>query len=174
MRTFIKILDAVLARVSVILMTALVFTVLFQVFMRFVVQSPVTFTEELSRFLLIWLGLFASAYAYRLRLHLALDLLVLKLQGDRRKALNVCIHSLIGLFALGVLVYGGSQLVWLTYILQQYSAALGVSMSVVYSVLPISGLAITIYAADFILQELGLVQADRLPEKQVAPEQVTE
>lgn len=174
MRTFINILDAVLARVSVFLMTALVFTVLFQVFMRFVVQSPVTFTEELSRFLLIWLGLFASSYAYRLRLHLALDLLLLKLQGGRRKALNVVIHSLIGLFSLTVLVYGGAQLVWLTYILQQYSAALGVSMSVVYSVLPISGLAITIYAADFILQELGLIEADHVPARQAVTEQITE
>jgi len=79
--------------------------------------------------------------------------------------LNIIIHSLIALFALLVLVYGGFQLVILTWVLDQQSPALGVSMSVVYFVLPLSGLAIVIYAIDFILQEAGLRPHDLEPER---------
>ncbi len=156
MNILIKILDYTMSRMSIAIMSLLVLTVLLQVFMRYVVGSPVTFTEELSRFLLIWLGLLAASYAYRLRMHLALDLLILKLDKKGRTVLNVIIHSLIALFSAVVLVYGGVQLVVLTWVLNQYSPALGVSMAYVYLVLPISGSAIIIYALDFILQDLGL------------------
>lgn len=156
MNILIKVLDYILSRLSIAIMSMLVLTVLLQVFMRYIVGSPVTFTEELSRFLLIWLGLLAASYAYRQRMHLALDLLILKLEGRRRNILNIIIHSLIALFSAVVLVYGGVQLVVLTWVLNQFSPALGVSMSYVYLVLPISGSAIIIYALDFILQESGL------------------
>lgn len=160
MNSLIKWLDYSLSRLSITIMTLLVFTVLLQVFMRYVIGSPVTFTEELSRFLLIWLGLLAASYAYRQGMHLALDLLVLKLQGRQRNVLNIVIHSLIGIFSAVVLVYGGIQLVILTWVLDQSSPALGVSMSFVYLVLPVSGTAMIIYAIYFILQEAGFIAVE--------------
>ncbi len=163
MNKLIKVLDYFLSRISILLMSVLVFSVLLQIFMRYIIGSPVTFTEELSRFLLIWLGLLAASYAYRQRMHLALDLLVMKLQGRKKAILNIVIHSLIGLFSLAVLVFGGIQLAYLTYVLDQHSPALGISMSIIYLALPISGISITIYAVDFVLQELGLIEDKPLP-----------
>ena len=169
MNLLIKYLDYTLSRLSILLMTVLVLTVLLQVFMRYIVGSPVTFTEELSRFLLIWLGLLAASYAYRQRSHLALDLLILKLKGRQKVTLNVVIHTLIGLFSLAVLVIGGIQLVYLTYILEQYSSALEISMAIVYISVPLSGVAITIYAVDFILQELGWRESEVITETETDP-----
>lgn len=160
MNILIKSLDYFLSRLSILIMALLVLSVLLQVFMRYVVGSPVTFTEELSRFLLIWLGLLSASYVYRQRMHLALDLLILKLKGNQKVVLNVFIHSLIGLFSLVVLVYGGTHLVILTWVLDQHSPAMGVSMAVVYAVLPISGVTMAIYALDFVLQELGFREGD--------------
>jgi TRAP-type C4-dicarboxylate transport system permease small subunit len=155
MRSVIKVLDTVLSRANIALMVLLVLTVSLQVFMRYIASSPVTFTEELSRYLLIWLGLLAASYAYRMRMHLALDLLILKMKGGQKVVLNVIIHLFILFFALTVLLYGGLKLVWLTYSLKQTSAAMGISLGVVYLALPISGVAISIYAIDFIRQELS-------------------
>ncbi|MEX0773602.1 MAG: TRAP transporter small permease [Balneolales bacterium] len=164
MNILIKTLDKILSNASIAIMYLLVFTVLLQIFMRYVVDSPVTFTEELSRYLLVWLGLLAASYAYRQRMHLALDLLVVKLQGKNKKALNIFIHSLIGIFSVSVLLYGGLRLVYLTYILDQHSPALGVSMSIIYLAIPISGIAILCYAIDFIFQELGLSESNAMPD----------
>lgn len=155
MSSVIKFLDVFLSRAVIAVMILLVLTVSMQVFMRYIFSSPVSFTEELSRYLLIWVGLLSASYAYRRRMHLALDLLVLKLQGKSRMALNVCIHSMILLFSLSVLGYGGYELVYMVVELGQSSPSLGVSMGVVYLALPISGLAMTIYAIDFIRMELS-------------------
>ncbi len=46
---------------------AMTVTVLIQVFFRFVLQSPLRWTEELARYLMIWLVLLASSIAMRNR-----------------------------------------------------------------------------------------------------------
>jgi TRAP-type C4-dicarboxylate transport system permease small subunit len=151
----IKFLEWFLSRAVVITMVLLVLTVSLQVFMRYVVSSPVTFTEELSRYLLIWVGLLSASYAYRQRMHLALDLLILKLSGRSKMILNIFIHSMILLFAITVLLYGGYELTYMVIELGQSSPSLGISMGFVYLSLPVSGLAISIYAVDFIRMELS-------------------
>ena len=42
--------------VVVVLFLAMTITVIIQVFFRFVIQSPLRWTEELARYLMIWLG----------------------------------------------------------------------------------------------------------------------
>ena len=53
--------------VVVVLFLAMTITVIIQVFFRFVIQSPLRWTEELARYLMIWLVLMASAIAMRNR-----------------------------------------------------------------------------------------------------------
>lgn len=160
MNSVTKFLDTFLSRAVVVVMILLVITVVLQVFMRYVASSPVSFTEELSRYLLIWVGLLSASYAYRRRMHLALDLLVLKLHGRSRMVLNIFIHGTILIFSLAVLGFGGYQLVYMVVELGQSSPSLGLSMGVVYLALPISGIAISIYAVDFIRMELSGETAD--------------
>lgn len=61
--------------VVVVLFLAMTITVIIQVFFRFVIQSPLRWTEELARYLMIWLVLMASAIAMRNRSHLQVDVL---------------------------------------------------------------------------------------------------
>ena len=120
---------------------------LWQVFTRFVLRDPSTFTEELARYLLIWVGLLGAAYAAGQRKHLAVDLLPTRLAGRARRRLLRFIEACVLVFALAVLVVGGGRLVWVTLYLQQTSAALQVPLGYVYLALPLSGLLIAFYAA---------------------------
>ena len=43
------------------------FLVLYQVFTRYVLNSPAAFTEELVRYSLIWTGFIVAAYAFSTR-----------------------------------------------------------------------------------------------------------
>lgn len=54
--------DRVIAAFSVIVMIALVMCVVWQVFSRYVLNQPSTLTDELARFLMIWVGLLGAAY----------------------------------------------------------------------------------------------------------------
>lgn len=147
-------IDRILSWTVIILMVILVVDVVWQVATRYLLGSASSFTEELARFLLIWIGLLGSAYAYRMNLHLAFDYFSSRATGRNRVWLMLFIHSLIALFALLVLVIGGSYLVQLTWELNQVSAALQVKLAYVYSVLPLSGILILFYAVLFIRDAL--------------------
>jgi TRAP-type C4-dicarboxylate transport system permease small subunit len=129
------------------LMGFAVLNVLWQVFTRYVLASPSPYTDELARYLLIWIGLTGAAYAAGKRMHLAIDLLPNKLTGRAREALSLVIELAIFLFALVVMVFGGLRLVTLTLMLEQTSAALRVPLGYVYLALPVSGLLIMFYSA---------------------------
>jgi TRAP-type C4-dicarboxylate transport system permease small subunit len=139
-------LDRVFQRLLASLMVLMVVCVTWQVISRYALNSPSSWTEELARFCLIWIGLLGAAYAYHLKMHLGLDLLALKLTAVGAKRLRKILHSLSMLFALVVMVYGGINLVLMTYELQQYSAAMGWPMFAVYLCLPISGVMLVMYA----------------------------
>ena len=138
--------DFALEWLLVALMSLMVVNVLWQVATRFLLNDPSSFTEEIARYLLIWVGLLGSAYAVGKRVHLAIDLLPSKLRGRRKSVLDLSIEACIFVFAALVLVGGGSGLVRLTLDLGQTSAALRVPLGFVYLALPLSGLLMMFYA----------------------------
>ncbi len=133
-----------------VLMGAMVLNVLWQVFTRFVLRNPSSFTEELARYMMIWVGLLGSAYATGKKSHLALDLLTGHLQGARKRVSEIIIQCVVLLFALTVLVGGGGRLVWIQLSLGQQSAALQVKLGYVYMAVPLAGLFIVFYSVLFL------------------------
>lgn len=152
MITFQKRLNRVLEVFLVFLMSVLVLDVLWQVFSRYLLSSPSSFTDELAGFLLIWVGVLGAAYVAGRKEHLAIDILIQKSPPARQRLLLYIVRSLIFLFALSVMVTGGVILMYTRFILQVKSAALQLPLGYVYSVLPISGLIIMFYEVLHILE----------------------
>lgn len=144
-------IEKFLERFLVLLMILMVLSVLWQIASRYVLSSPSSFTEELSRFLFIWIGVLGAAYASGKRTHLAITILPEKLDEENKRKLFIVINILIALFAMSVMVIGGANLVYVNYSLGQSSAALGVPLSFVYTVVPISGLLVVYYKIDEII-----------------------
>jgi len=140
-----KSIDKYLGISLVFLMVLMTLDVLWGVLTRYALGSQADWSEELARFLLIWIGLLGAAYAAGQGMHLAIDLLMPKLKPDRQRQLYIFIHLLIIVFATGVLIIGGFRLMYLTNVLGQLSAALRIPMYLVYAVLPISGLLVVYY-----------------------------
>jgi TRAP-type C4-dicarboxylate transport system permease small subunit len=155
MRKLTRWVDRSLATALIILMAAMVLTVTWQVLTRFILRQPSDFTEELARFLLIWIGLLGASYALRNRAHLGIDLLASRLAGLRRQVLDTLVYGTIILFAVLVMIVGGVRLVQLAFALNQISAALGIRMGYVYLVIPLSGLLIIYYSIVSILQAIS-------------------
>ncbi len=138
--------DRALEGLVVVLMSAMVLNVLFQVVTRFVLGSPSSFTEELARFLLIWIGLFGGCLALRRGLHTSIELLPQALDARGRRLLGLSSRIAIALFAVVVLGIGGGHLVQLSHSLGQTSAALGIGLGWVYLALPLAGAVMLFYA----------------------------
>ncbi len=148
-----KSIDRVLSWVLIIMMAVITLNVLWQVFSRFILQNPSSFTEELARYMLIWIGILGAAYVAGQKLHLAIDLLSTKLKGNSKSLLEIFIQLCIFVFSLFVMVIGGIRLVYITLELNQISAALQIPLGYVYLVLPISGVLMMFYSFYFIVEE---------------------
>jgi TRAP-type C4-dicarboxylate transport system permease small subunit len=165
-----KSIDKLLEWGLIILMGANVLNVLWQVFTRFVLRNPSSFTEELARYLLIWGGLLGASYAAGKKMHLAIDVVLQGLKDKPRIWTEMAIQVFIFLFSLLVMVVGGMRLVAITLALNQISAALRVKLGYVYLVLPLSGLLIMFYATVFFIQRLRALSGESIEFEMVATE----
>lgn len=154
-------LDSILKWIIVVIMAAMTINVLWQVFSRFILQTPSSFTEELARFMLIWIGLLGASYVAGQKMHLAIDLLSTKLKGKSKVFLELFIQSMIFLFALFVMVVGGIRLVYITLHLEQISAAMQVPLGYVYTVLPLSGALMMFYSVVFIVEQIKILKSGK-------------
>lgn len=129
----------------IFLMSVLVLSVVWQVFSRYILNAPSTFTDELARFLLIWVSLLGVAYLSGQNAHISIELLPDKLAPDSRFRLQLVIHSIIILFAFFVLVIGGGNLVYITFTFTQLTPTLQIPMAFIYLIGPICGLLVIYY-----------------------------
>ncbi len=150
-------IDKVLKWILVAIMAAMTINVLWQVFSRFILGSPSSFTEELARYMLIWIGILGAAYVAGQKMHLAIDLLLTKLKGKSKTYLELFIQSCIFFFSLTVMVIGGIRLVYVTLHLNQISAAMQIPLGYVYAVLPLSGILMMFYSLLFIKEQLEII-----------------
>lgn len=142
----------ILSVVLIFLMAVMVLDVTWQVFTRFILRDPSGFTEELAGFLLIWIGLLGASYAYYVKAHLGIDVLTSGLSGVKRKISEILVAGTVLLFALFVLVMGGWRLVDLTFTLKQISPVMGIPMSAVYMVLPLTGILFIYYSIYYMVE----------------------
>jgi TRAP-type C4-dicarboxylate transport system permease small subunit len=143
------IIDHILEVLVIVIMSVLVLDVVWNVISRYVLNAPSSFSVELAKYLLIWVGLIGGAYATGKKEHIAIGLLPQKLQkrnpASRRK-LDILINLLVSLFALLILVIGGTKLVYITFQMTQVSPTMQIPLGYVYLSLPISGLLIMFYS----------------------------
>jgi TRAP-type C4-dicarboxylate transport system permease small subunit len=141
-----KAINKLIETVLVVIFALLVLDVIWQVVSRYVVGQSSSFTEEFARFALIWLAILGAAYLNGQRAHLSMDYLLRKLDPEALAKRQKIIEFLMLLFALIIMVVGGGNLVYTTFLLGQQSPAMGISLGFVYSIVPISGLLIIFYS----------------------------
>lgn len=141
-----KALDRSLEVLVIVVMAVLVLDVLWQVFTRFILNNPSTWTEELAVFMLVWVSLLGAAVALGRGAHLGIDYFAGKLPARTKLATEVFVFLCVAAFSLLVMVVGGIDLVASNLELGQESPALRVKMGYVYLAVPISGFFLTLYA----------------------------
>lgn len=142
---FRKQVDHLLGVFLAAIMAIMTINVLWQVFTRFVMGTPSSFTDELARYLMIWVGVLGAAYISGKRMHVAIDLFPSKLKPENQKKLKIVVNWIIIVFCFSALVIGGIRLVYITFTLGQYSPALQIPLGIVYLVIPLSGILIIYY-----------------------------
>ncbi len=138
-------IDSVLEKILVIIMSSMVINVLWQVFSRYILTNPSSFTDELARYLMIWVGVLGAAYVAGKGNHVAITYFSEKFSPNNLKRVKVSINLIILGFAFFGMLVGGLRLVYITMVLEQLSPSLKIPLGIVYAVIPLSGILIIYY-----------------------------
>ena len=145
-------------------MALLVADVVWGVFTRYALGQQAKWTEELARFLLVWVALLGGAVAFGTKAHLGVDYFVNQLHPAAGRLTAVVAHLVVLFFAGEVLLHGGALVVSEALTLEQTTPALGWKMGYVYLALPISGLFVMLYTVENLVETLTGQPAGRAPE----------
>lgn len=129
---------------SAFLMFFMTFLIFAQVIFRYFVHSSLTWSEEMGRYLFVWMTFTGMAAALYSGAHVTLDIVLKHLRGGARKAL-VCFNDLLVVLFSGTVIYSGIKLCQLG--LRQRSSALRIPMNYLYVIIPVCGAILFYFAA---------------------------
>lgn len=123
---------------------AMVILTCWQVFTRYILQNPSSWSEELVSYLFAWMALIGASVVTGERGHMNIPILVDKLGGNAKKVLLIISELIAFLFSAIILVYGGIKITSLA--MGQLTSSLGVPIGIFYIVLPLCGVLNMIYS----------------------------
>ncbi|HIX59474.1 MAG TPA: TRAP transporter small permease [Candidatus Blautia gallistercoris] len=130
----------VLAGLSLIAMVALT---CWQVFTRYILQNPSSWSEELVSYLFAWASLLGASLITGERGHMNIPVLVERMGMGAQKFFGILGEVIAFAFSAIILVYGGVQISQLA--MGQMTSSLGVAVGIFYVVLPLCGVLNMIY-----------------------------
>nr|WP_319390858.1 TRAP transporter small permease [uncultured Cohaesibacter sp.] len=143
MEAIFKILRKLLYGISVIAMLVMLTIIFIQVITRYLFGFSFEWSEELARFLFVWVVFLGSALIMGEDGHLAVELLPRILNGTKPGfVLNLFINACGYVFILLLIVQGWKMAQTMTF---QTSPGLGISMGYVYIIMPVSGILMLMY-----------------------------
>jgi TRAP-type transport system small permease protein len=142
---FNKILDVV----CVVCIALILLLVVVQVVMRYVFNSPLTWSEELAVYLMVWMTFIGSVICMRDKEHIEVTVLVAYLPAGLQQAAMIFSRLASAIFLL-IVIYYGAQLVLENRVVT--SAANKINMGLVYSIIPLSSLGMLYYVVRSIVK----------------------
>ena len=155
---------------AIIVFLVLVIDVLWGVMTRNFIGEQARWSEELARFLLVWVSFLGGAIAYLDDKHLGVDILVGGFDRSARRVSRVVTHGLVFLFALGVMGIGGTSLVIDRFQSGQELPALQINKAWFYMAVPVSGFLISLFAFGNVVAFLvGAEDVEKTGDREVTP-----
>lgn len=121
--------------VASLLMMAITVILILQICTRYFLRDPLSWTEEVSRHLFVWLVFFGASGAIRDRSHVAVDLVNASLP-PRIRLIVMLGSNIFVLFFLGNVLYWGSKAVNRMWSLS--TTTLEIPFGLVYMVFPVT------------------------------------
>lgn len=122
-----------------------------QVFFRYGLNQSLFWSEELARFVLVWLSLLGASVAYYRHMHVGIDVVFKRIPPSLQKAAEVTSH-LAALVLFGVMIGYGCQFGY--FVRAQITPALNLPKWSVFVVVPFSGAIMAFYAVTFLVEAL--------------------
>lgn len=141
-----------------LLMAAMVVIISAQVWYRFVLNDPLSWSEEAGRYLFVWISFIGAAAGVRYQVHLGIDLMHKLLPPAAYRWVTVLVNLLIQIFLL-MIIYWGFKI--LGIIKFQQSPSMHISMRYPYMAVPVGAIFMFINSARVMVAALRNRVLDR-------------
>ncbi|MDX1808633.1 MAG: TRAP transporter small permease [Sulfurospirillaceae bacterium] len=121
------------------------------VFYRYVLNDSIYWSNEVARYILVYIVFFGATMAHKHKAHIRIDMILGALSHKNKKNIEILIGIIFLLFWVVVLV--GSIKLLPLFIIQK-TATLEIPFAYPFAALPISALIWILYCTDDILKEL--------------------
>ena len=119
------------------LMAGMVSIVSAQVWYRFILNDPLSWSEEASRYLFVWISFMGAAAGVRYQVHLGIDLMEKILPAGSYRMVVIFVNLIIQVFLL-MIIYWGFKI--LGVIQFQESPSMHISMRYPYMAVPVGSI----------------------------------
>lgn len=137
-------LNKILSGAAALLLAFMSLLAVYQVFMRYVLKNPSTMSEDILSYSFVWLSLIATALVFGERDHMNLTFFLDKGSSYVKLLLSLISEILVMIIAFVVFVVGGKKFMNVGAI--QVSPTLGITMDMVYLILPVTGVLIILFS----------------------------
>jgi len=121
-----------------------------QVFCRYVLNHSLFWSEELTRYLLVWLTFLGASVAYYRKVHPGIDVIYSRMPDSIQQAAAIAVHF-ISMTLFGIMIIFGVKFSY--FVRLQISPALYLPKWIIYSIIPVSGLILMLHSLTFLLNE---------------------
>ena len=134
-----------------VLLSTLSIVTFSQVIARYIFQAPLSWSEELARFLLLWLAMMSAAYAFKIKAHFALHFTVNYLPRRIQKLISLFVSLLVIIFLLGFIYYSFKFVIGVR---GHLAPALQIPMEIPYSACIVGGLLMLFYVSKIFIKDI--------------------
>jgi C4-dicarboxylate transporter DctQ subunit len=118
------------------MMIVMTLTVIVQVFLRYVFSFSLSWSEEVARYLMIWVAFLGGSLALQKGLHIGVELFLVRVSSRTRRWVSILSKMFVLIFLI-YLTIGGLKITWA--VRDQSSPALLFSMAYAYLSAPVGG-----------------------------------
>ncbi|WP_372683459.1 TRAP transporter small permease [Desulfosarcina sp.] len=157
-KTVFDIMDRCINWFLALLMAGMVVIISAQVWYRFILNDPLSWSEEAGRYLFVWISFMGAAAGVRYQAHLGIDLMDKLLPPEAYRWVVVLVNLIIQIFLL-MIIYWGFKI--LGIIQFQESASMHISMRYPYMAVPVGGIFMLINSLRIMVAALQNRTLDR-------------
>lgn len=147
----VELLDSVLAKVCALILAMMVVITLVAIFFRYVLMNALSWTEELTRYMMVFVGMFGSALALWKDEHVGFMTVIDKWSPKWQKVAHIVNDLLVGILAF-VMIFEGFK--WIASSGTR-AQILPIPMWIPLSVIPLGGVVLALVVFARIVVELG-------------------
>lgn len=136
-KTVFEIMDRCINWFLALLMAGMVVIISAQVWYRFILNDPLSWSEEAGRYLFVWISFMGAAAGVRYQVHLGIDLMDKLLPPGAYRVVVVLVNLIIQIFLI-MIIYWGFKI--LGIIQFQESPSMHISMRYPYMAVPVGGI----------------------------------